>query len=432
MTSPEFKGDTKPVAEGLVWRASAALAATVALTPFSAPAQVSAAPPVAPGERAQEVDLIADLIYSSNVAGGGATVAAERGIKPSDVIFEPRVHLDIARPIGRETVYVVGDVGYDFYARNRILNRENIDIMPGVLGQIGRCQVGVSGEYSRAQRDLAELAVAPPGLSVRPDEKNTLQIEEIGGEAACVKSTGIGPSVTVSETATQNSAPLERFTDAQTLSTSGGVTYQRPVLGSVRLFGGFSQTDYPDRGALAGVPGVGVFSKLQTVSAGATYTRAVGSRLQGSVSLSYTDLAVEGSNLAGFKGLTYSAALTYLVSSRLTTTVQIVRATTPSNRLNSAYAIDQTYSGQATYRLGSRLSLTAGGSYLQDNFNGVSSPIAFDLTEEKILTVFGTATFKLARRFSFDLNIQHLQRTANFAGFGYGDTRLGLTARATF
>ena len=417
---------------GGTWSCTAAVAAAIALCPWAAAAQTSAAAGVAPGSRSQEVDLIANLIYSTNVAGVDDTVAHSRGLTRADEIFEPRIHFEVARPFGRETAYVTGDAGYDFYAHNKILNRENLDISPGVLGQIGPCQTGLTGEYSRAQRDLAELAATPTGLAAGVDQKDTLQVEQIGGNAACVRSTGIGPSVTASETWVGNSATIERFTNAQTFSGSGGLTYQRPVLGSVRVFGAYSHTDYPDRAGLVALIGAGVSTGYRTVSGGVSYTRAVGSRLQGSLSVSYTDLTSSGSSSPGFSGLTYSAALTYRVSSRLTTSAVISRETVPSNRLNSTYAIDETFDGQAAYELSSRLSLMGGVSYAQDDYGGTPSPIMFDLTKQKIYTAFGSANLKLTRRFSFALDVRHLQRTANFAGLSYSETRLGLTTRASF
>jgi hypothetical protein len=110
-----LEGKDQPMTGGRTRFYPAAIAATVALSPWAASAQVAAASTVAPGERLQNVDLIADLIYSTNVAGGNAAVARQRGLtSAADEIFEPHVHLDIARPIGRETVYILGDVGYNF------------------------------------------------------------------------------------------------------------------------------------------------------------------------------------------------------------------------------------------------------------------------------------------------------------------------------
>ena len=177
----------------------------------------------------------------------------------------------------------------------------------------------------------------------------------------------------------------------------------------------------------------GVATGYQTLSGGLTYTRAVGSRLQGSVSLSYTKLDNQGSTARGFSGATYSAALTYELSSRLHATGLVSRATVPSNRLNSTFGIDELYSSQLTYDLSSRLTLEGGASLAHDAFNGTPfSQGGFDLTDEKIYTAFANVNLRLTRRLSLSLNAEHLQRNANYPGLSYPDTRVGLTAIATF
>ena len=416
---------------GRAWRYSACVTAMLWLAPWAASAQQAVAPGIVPGARVQEVDLIGQVIYDSDVASSGAALAVARGIRLSDVIFEPKLQFDVARPIGRETVYVSGYAGYDFYTRNSILNRENIDIRPGVLGQIGRCQTGLAGEYSRAQRDLSEIARSPAGL-VPSQQRDVLQVEEVGGNATCVGATGFGPSLTASETWTNNSSSIERFVDAQTFSGSGGLTYRRPVLGDIRVFGAFSQTDFPNRAGLSGL-GVAAFDTgYQTVSGGVSYTRAVGSRLQGSASISYTKLIERESNRPGFTGATFSAALTYQVSTRLHAVGTVSRSTEPSNRLNSTFEIVELYSGQVFYDLGSRLTVSGGASFTHENYNGVPYPLGFDLTDDKIYAVFGEAEIRLTRRLSMVLDARQSRRNANFPGLSYPDTRVGLTARATF
>ena len=142
------------------WRGPGLVALAVTCAPLSVAAQ-SVSSAIAPGERIQDVDVSAETLYDSNVAASQIVGGLRRGIRQSDVIFEPAINFNIARPIGRETVYLQGSAGYDFYARNSILNRENLNIAPGVLAPIGLCQTSVVGNYSRAQSDLSELALTP-------------------------------------------------------------------------------------------------------------------------------------------------------------------------------------------------------------------------------------------------------------------------------
>ncbi len=417
-------------------RASCAVfAGAGSLAVACAPSVGAAASTMAPaqsGDRTQEIDLIADIIYDSAVAGSGTTLANLRRIRQSDEIFEPSIRVNIARPIGRETVYLQGDIGYDFYRLNHVLNRENIDIRPGILAPIGLCQTSVSGEYGRAQSELSELALSPSG-PVLAVTKNLREIKEIGGGASCGRATGLGFNANASETWVANSSVTQSFTNAQTFSGSSGVEYRRPSLGSISLFGAYSHTDYPDRAGLAALLMIpGLSSGYNTVSGGLSWSRRVGARLEGNASISYTSLNPIGTNSGKFSGLTYSAGLNYRVTPRILTALTISRATVPSIRLNSSYSIDELYAGNVSYRLGSRITLGANASFAHNSYQGLALGPSFDLTDEKIYTVAGNADFKLNRRMSFGLSVEHIQRDANFAGLSYPDTRVNLTTRASF
>ena len=403
----------------------------MALAPLESFAQ-SVIPAITPGTRSQEVDLIAALIYDSNVTGSDGTLPTNKPLKKGDEIFEPEITFDLIRPLGRETVYLQGSAGYDVYIRNPILNRETLDIRPGVIGQLGYCQVGLGGDYTRAQSDLSQLALDPSGGRVVIQVQNTLQVEQIAANANCGRSFGLAPNATVSETWTQNSSPIQSFTNARTFSGSAGLAYRRPTFGSLSLFGSYSHTDYPDRSGLIALLIPGVASTFETVSGGVTYTRAIGSRLQADGSISYTHLSSPGAASGSFSGITYSGSFNYQASTRLRATASVSRATTPSNRLNSTFAIEDLYSGNVSYQLGQRISVSGGGTFAHNSYNGVPYPMGLDLTDEKIYTVFGDVEYKFARHLSLGGNVQHLQRDANFPGLSYPETRAGLTVRATF
>ena len=407
--------------------------ALLASAPTGAPAQALAqntVAPVAPGARLQEIDLIGRLIYDSNVTGGNAALAKTRGLSTSDEIFAPAIQFNLARPIGRETVFLQGSAGYDFHVHNTILNRENLDIRPGVLASFASCQTALTGNYSRAQSDISQLALGPGSPNVT-QQRNVLEVKQISGNADCGRAIGFAPNVSASETWTSNSSPLQRFTDAQTFSGSAGLAYRRPTFGSLSVFGSYSHTDYPNRAAFAFLfPGLS--TSFQTISGGVSFARAIGTRLQANASLSYTSLESGGSTSRSFSGPTFSGALSYRASSRLRASAQISRATAPSNRLNSTYAIEELYSAQIVDQVGTKWGFSGGASYGHNSYRGLVTQQLFDLTDEKTYTVFGDAVFQFTRRLSLDLNVQHSQRNANFPGLTYPDTRVGLTARATF
>lgn len=402
------------------------------LSPAVGFAQFAQLAPVSAGDRNTEVDLIANLIYDLNVAGSDPKLAAARHIKPSDVIIEPQLRVDLSRPIGRQTAYILGSFGYAAYARNSILNRENILINPGVLGQVSRCEYDVSGSYSRAQSDLQELGLTPSG-PVSANVKNTLQVEQVTGGANCGRQVGLAPSVRVSQSWTQNSSLLEQGVNVNSFSTQDGVSYRRPSFGSLTLFGAYSRTSYPDRTILDIIfhlPSSN--SGYETYSGGISYTRPVGARLVGSASISYTDLSNSNPGAKGFTGFTYSAAVTYSVTPRLSTSLNVSRATLPSNRLNSTFRIEDSYSGEADYQLTRRGLVRAGLSYDHENYGGAELISMFDLTRESIYSGFLSAEYRLNRRISLSLGVDQSHRSANFRGLTFNDTRATFSVKSAF
>lgn len=402
------------------------------LAPAAAFAQFAPLAPVNPGDRNTQVDLIANLIYNSNVASSDATLAAARHIKPSDVIVEPEIRLDLSRPVGRQTLYLIADAAYNAYTRNSVLDRENILVNPGVLGQFSRCEYDVSGSYTRAQSDLAEQALTPTG-PISQQLRNTLEVKQITAGGDCGRQVGLAPNVRVTQSWANNSSPLERGVNVNSFSTQDGIAYRRPSFGSLTLFGAYSKTSYPERSPfdiLFHLPPTN--AGYETYSGGISYTRPVGARLVGSASVSYTDLKNALSSVKGFSGITYSAALTYSVSPRLTTAVNIERATLPSNRLNSTFRIEDLYSTEVDYRVTTRGFVRTGVSYEHDKYGGASSMTFFDLTDEKIYSGFISAEYRLSRLLSVAVEVNQAHRDANFPGLTYDDTRATLSFRTSF
>ena len=165
------------------------------------------------------------------------------------------------------------------------------------------------------------------------------------------------------------------------------------------------------------------------------FDRHLGARIQGVVSLSYTDLRPDIAGSGSFEGVTYSGDLTYRASSRLNGHLEYARATTPSNIVGANFSIDNTLMGEVVYKLGPRLGLTLGASRVTHHFN-VSAfnqlPMPLSITDQTIVTGFVGAAYRLNRRLSFILDLREERGDANISTFGYDSTRIGLTAKGTF
>ena len=76
-----------------------------------------------------------------------------------DEIVNPSLALNIYHSIGMTSFSMTGQVGYDFYAHNTILNRQDVNVLGGVGSQLGSCQLGLQSNYTTSQSNLAELAL---------------------------------------------------------------------------------------------------------------------------------------------------------------------------------------------------------------------------------------------------------------------------------
>lgn len=105
---------------------------------------------------------------------------------------------------------------------------------------------------------------------------------------------------------------------------------------------------------------------------------------------------------------------------------------TPSNEEEAAFVISEIYGAEATYTFGSRLTLATGYSRTHQDYEGILFPVAFNLTEQTINSVYGHANFQLNRRLSVGPSVTYSQRTSNFEPENYTDVIVAVTLRSTF
>ncbi len=169
-----------------------------------------------------------------------------------------------------------------------------------------------------------------------------------------------------------------------------------------------------------------------TAAGGARFAHNVGSRIQGSVSVSYSSLAQEVKTVPGYSGLTYEGDLSYKVSSRLIAHANAARSTVPSDRIGANFSINDEYQADITYNLGSRINLKLLGSSRLHNYKGAPSQTPVDLTREVADSISFDANYKINRRFDVGLIVTEQRRTANFPGLTYTGTTVELQTKAVF
>jgi hypothetical protein len=360
--------------------------------------------------------------YDSNVARSDAQIAALRHLTMSDQLFQPMVVVDVVTPIDRQAVFLDGTVGYDYYERNRILNRQRINLDGGLRGQVRTCTATLEGTYSQRQNSLEDITLALV--------KDTLTDTGVNFSATCKSQIGFSPFVSAAQDWESNSSPLITTSNYRTTSANAGVAYSQPLIGEISVYGGYTKTLFPNRQ----VP-VGVASEqdgYQIYTGGVRYDRKLGARIEGTVAFAYTSLKPNTNLTAPFKGATYQADITYTPSGRISASLHASRAAQPTPLSNTAYNINQLYSATATYQVGARGSLALGVSDNVEDLRGALLVPGFNISHATTNAVYMSGTYTLNRRLTLVMDVREEDRRTNISAFDYHDARFTVTAKSAF
>ncbi len=369
-----------------------------------------------------KLQLNGEVTYDSNVARSDEALAALRGIKPSDVIFTPTLEMDILQPVSRESVFLNGLVGYDFYDKNHVLNNARLDLHGGVNGQLSRCKGTFTAGYARHQSDLQYLTLAAT--------KNVEEVKSVTLDGDCGRRIGLAPTFSVSQVWSDESARVLATSSFRALTATVGMAYRRPSFGELSAYVRYNDTTYPDRNLLT-VPGL-VEDGFKSYSGGARYERKLGAKIELAGHLGYTSLKPNVAGLIGFDGATYGADISVRPSSRIKTTFKFDRSVNPSDRPDTTYSLDEIYSLEGLYSASQRLQFTLGGSQATSHLRGSALISGLDLADERVRAVYGSVRLQMGRRLFFTLDARREVRNANIVSYNYGDTRVGLSVSAAF
>jgi hypothetical protein len=356
--------------------------------------------------------------YDSNVARASDEIARLRGIKPHDWHITPNLNVDLEKPLGRQIIYLIGDVGYDFYARNHRLNRGRILLNGGARLQFSRCTGSVNGSLAIRQTDVAELIDAEPA-------GNTEHVSRVGADVRCAVASGFAPFAGVSRTWVTNSSEVRRYADYTMNQAQGGIAYSRPVLGDLAIVASVKDAHYPNR------QGPLVTDQFHVFSIGGRYTRDVGARWQGSVAINRTTVD-SGAGLPKFTGLTSDVSLTAKASDNIQAHFEWVRDVQPVNVGFGAFDVDSRLSANVDYGLSPRFTLSGGGGLIRRHIEGEVLLFGPQLQHERRLFEYVRLSYKRSARTSLDLDVRHEQRSADPSAFNYQNTSIGLVLRTSF
>lgn len=414
--------------------------AAIAQSTSARPPVVGSAGRASRGAPVRQIGIRAavDVNYDSNVFGVNQFIGTDRltnGRSKSDISITPSLQLDILVPLGRQSVFARGGIGYDFYTRNSELNRERINLDLGANLQLTNfCATTVDATYLRARSNAGDIIDPITGVFARAD--NTEEFKSIGGRANCGGAIGISPGFGYRHSETRNSRTAFKFNDSNQDAFDASIGYQRPTLGRLSIYGSYTKGEYPNRdiyfNQFAQFGLIGPHDGVTSYSAGARFERNIGSRISGAVSLGYSWVNPKSPFSQKFRGSSYSLELNVVPTNRLSLDLAASRSAELSNTGVSSFSITEVYSLNGTYKLNERLGLNFGASQQSRDFRRSkdapqalpNQPIPLD--NDKFTRFYGGFVYDLNRRIRLNGLVSQQHRGANDARFRYNNTTASL------
>jgi hypothetical protein len=411
----------------------------LALVGVAAAASAAHAQQLAPDQMAQarqsrltQILLTANVEYDSNIVRSSPTLAAQEGLHLSDTTYSPTLNTNVVFPVGRQALFLTGDVGYVGHQQNSRLDHARVDLNSGVGNKLGPCGSVLSGGYFRGRSELLDTTLSTT-------VQNLQEIKKVNFGVSCLRAPGLGLSVDATRSWATNDSPVATNGNYQSTQISGSLIYSRPATGTIALTAADVETDYSQTGLLAAAGPSGYKAR----SGGVRLERRLGGRIQATASVSYTKAEIQqpvglvGSTTSAardFSGLTYSGDLTFRATSRLSAHAGFDKEVKPSLIPGGSFEVHTEYILGATYKLGSRIQLGLNGHDSDIVVHGdfPAALAATTLTDAHVKLVEATARYNLTKRLSFVFTGGRETRDANNPLLEYSDNRVSLGAEVKF
>lgn len=375
-----------------------------------------------------------DTSYDSNAFGVSKSLIAGgviTGRSESDFKITPSLQLDILVPFGRQSAFLNGMIGYDFYARNSQLDRERISLNGGAnLQVLGSCSTTVSGGYLRQRSNAGDVFSVSPVPIV--DRTNTEEHKSIGADVMCGGPVGLSPSFGYRHSETRNSSRFFELNDSNQDAFNASIGYQRPSLGRIALYGSYSEGEYINRNVL-GLPNIypGIpLDGVKSYSVGGRFEREIGSRISGAVSVGFTWADPKAVFSRKFRGSTYSIDLNVRPTDRLRLDLIASRSADLSNTVFATFAVTNIYGINGSYRLNEKMTANFGTSLQKRDYRQSADAVDLGTTvrDDKFVRSYVGLVYDLNRRLRLNGLVSQQQRKSDNSFFNYKNTTVSLGA----
>lgn len=383
-------------------------------------AAMTGPPTLSGGTQRFSGNLRGEVSYTSNAAGGDATVAALRGVTPRDVSYDLGTTLNLQLPIARNLVFLSATGDVLRHDKNSVLDANNYGVTGGGFVRLGACSATGMASFTSNQTQVIDLAVAV--------SKNTMSQDSVNASFSCGRGAFFA-GVQGGYTTVSNSASTAGFIDSETGSGSVSIGYQTRSIGNVALSAQYSKTTYDDQAVLLGRP-----DHFEQYGAGLSYSRRIGLRLSGSASVSWQELKSPATTLlpANTSGnLGSEIALNYRVSSKIALVMGYTLSNQASPTVNAEFTRVENFRLAGTYTPNQRISLHLGGYVANTEYRG-GIPAFIQVRNADDYEVDAGVRIKVGRKLAVTLDGIHTDRRADLAAFSYSSSMVTLGLMETF
>ncbi len=358
------------------------------------------------------------------------TNPGEAGVRVS-----PLVSAGLGLPVGRQQLFIGGDVGRDIVIDKSAFNRNRYLIGGGLNWRLGvRCSGSLVSQYSSRLSTLSDQATFVPNV-----QDNFVT----GGSLTCQSPVGFGFGGTVRHSEIRNELAQRKAFDVNSTTYSPSLSYSLPALGRFSLGGSINDVEYPGR-IVTAVTGP-VNDRVRFLSARLGFERQLGSRLQVSLGLSYikvkpkpdATLVPDGlGNVflvprAGYSGGGYDAGIAYKPSPRLSFQFSAAQSATVSANVGSLFIVDRQFGVDATYKLGSSLTAGLGVTRNERNYRSSFATLVEPQrrVSDRVDRVYAQIGYQPVKLYYIGIEVAHQQRHSVPDLYNYTSTTAALTLR---
>ena len=370
------------------------------------------------GTKRVSADFRSNVAYASNISGGDDTLAAIRGIEPSDITYGAGATLKFQLPSGRNVAFLTAAADARRHDRNKILDGEDYQVSAGVGTRVGPCSGLLGASYAR-RRSLTEDLALPVATNITEQPLGSAALNCGGGAFISAVQASVGKL--------QNKTKRSGFVDSETKGASVSAGYRNATLGDISLIGQYSRVVYANPPTNMPVPILPGSQDFEQYRIGLQYARKIGMRLSGTASVLSTKL-----NTSGVKssGVSANAALSYKATSRIQLSLGYDRSDQASVLVNTSYLHAQSVDFDINYRLSQRISLSAGVRGSQDKYRG-GVPTPLQIRDSKQLAENVSGSLTIGRNIQVILSAAHVDRKADVRIYDFksDSVTLGLTTQ---